>query len=132
MVYCISVIEHIERFEDTVDEIARILKPEGILLLTFDLDLRGDQQLGVREYKRLMARLQSHFILVYPETTPHPADLLHSSNGPYGFKEFQGWRRIRYFLNQEVLRPLLGRPSVPMFPYSLAVMGQVLKKSGRG
>jgi SAM-dependent methyltransferase len=130
IVYCISVIEHIDRFEDTVDEITRILKPEGILLLTFDLDLRGDRQLGVSEYRRLMAKIRDHFVWVHPETAAHPADMLHSSNGPYGFNELQGGARMRYFLRQKVIRPLFGRPpGAPMIPYSLAVMGHVLRKS---
>lgn len=128
VVYCISVIEHIARFEVTVDEIVRILKPGGILLLTVDLNLRGDLQLGVTEYRRLMTKVKQHFDFVNPETTIHPADTLSSSNGPYGFKELRGLPRIKFFLKQEVIKPLLGKRPRPMFPFFLAVAGFTLKK----
>jgi len=129
IVYCISVIEHIDRFEDTFDEITRILKPEGMLLLTFDLDLQGGPQLGISEYRRLTAKAKEHFVLVYPETTPHPSDMLRSSHGPYGFQPPLGNARREYPRIRKIIRRILGRRPAQPFSYSLAVMGQVLKKS---
>jgi SAM-dependent methyltransferase len=129
VVYCISVIEHIVRFEDTVDEIVRILKPGGILLLTVDLDIRGDSQLGVAEYRRLMNKIKQHFDLIYPETTIHPADVLTSCNGPYGYRERRGLPRVKFFLKQEIIKPLLGKSPRPMTPFHLAVAGFTLRKS---
>jgi SAM-dependent methyltransferase len=128
LVYSISVLEHLDRFEDTVEEIARILKPEGILLLTFDLDLEGKHQLGISEYQRLVTKLRDRFVLVYPEATPHPLDMLRSSNGPYGFQEPLGGRPTESSLKQKLLGRLLGRRPTPAYFCSLAVMGQVLKK----
>jgi SAM-dependent methyltransferase len=127
-VYCISVIEHIDRFEDTVDEITRILTPGGILLLTVDLDLRGGSQLGVSEYQRLMTMIRQHFDCVYPETTVHPADMLTSSHGPYGFTEPRGLTRTTFFLKQNVIKPLLGKTPVPMLPILLGVAGFTLRR----
>jgi SAM-dependent methyltransferase len=129
VLYCISVIEHIDRFERTFDEITRILKPEGILLLTFDLDLQGGPQLGISEYQRLLTKVKKHFTLVHPETTVHPLDMLRSSNGPYGFQEPLSRSRKQCSLTRKVIRRLCGRRPAPAFSYSLAVMGQVLKNS---
>ena len=39
IVYCISVLEHTENYGDIVKEFKRILKPEGLLVLTFDISL---------------------------------------------------------------------------------------------
>ena len=41
IIYCISVLEHIPDFENTITEFSRMLKKGGLLLLTIDLDLRG-------------------------------------------------------------------------------------------
>lgn len=38
---CISVLEHIPDFESTVRELARVVRPGGLAVLTNDLDLRG-------------------------------------------------------------------------------------------
>lgn len=97
-------------------------------MLTVDLDLRGDSQLGVTEYRRLITKIKQHFDLVYPETTVHPADIINSSNGPYGFREPRGLPRIKSFLKQEVIKPLLGKRPRPMAPFFLAVAGFTLKK----
>ena len=45
-VYCISVLEHIPEFESVISEIRRVLRPGGLLVLTFDIDLRGNWELG--------------------------------------------------------------------------------------
>jgi ubiquinone/menaquinone biosynthesis C-methylase UbiE len=50
-IYCISVLEHVERPENTVREIARVLKPEGRLILTIDLDLNGKHEIGQEGYR---------------------------------------------------------------------------------
>jgi SAM-dependent methyltransferase len=40
-VCCISVLEHTDNYGEIVDEFARVLRPGGVFLLTFDLSLDG-------------------------------------------------------------------------------------------
>ena len=83
VLYCISVMEHIPDFEKTILEITRVLKPNGLFLLTFDIDLLGNSQIGILEYQRLYQCLRDYFELLCPEMTVHPKALLHSKTGPY-------------------------------------------------
>lgn len=83
ILYCISVLEHVPEFEKTIGEVSRVLKPNGLFLLTFDVDLQGNSQIGVPEYKRLRECLDVQFEFVRPDMTVHPRDVLHSKTGPY-------------------------------------------------
>jgi SAM-dependent methyltransferase len=82
-VFCISVLEHIENFEATVCEIARILKPGGIFLLTIDIDLSGQSEISVTRHAVLIRAISQVFDYLLPDTTVHPGDLLHSLNSPF-------------------------------------------------
>lgn len=82
-VYCISVLEHVPDFEGVISEIRRILRPAGLLLLTFDVDLRGNSELGPASYGRLSDALQASFSPVYPEKMVHPLRVLTSDNSSY-------------------------------------------------
>jgi len=123
VVYCISVLEHIPNFECTVREMARILKPKGLLLLTVDLDLRGDLELGVKQQQRLVHTLGEYFEFDCPEVTLHPADVLNSVNGPFSCKPPVGWRRARFLAKERIVEPILGRKPKPLVPFFLAVQG---------
>jgi len=123
VVYCISVLEHIPDFECTVREMARILKPEGHLLLTVDLDLRGDLELGVEQQQRLVRTLGEYFEFDSPEVTLHPADVLNSVNAPFGCKPPVGWRRARFLAKERILKRIVGRKPKPLVPFFLAVQG---------
>ena len=82
-VYCISVLEHIPDFETVIAEVRRILRPGGIFVLTFDVDLRGNSVLDPSSYTRLMHTLRASFSLVYPEHVIHPLRVLTSDNSIY-------------------------------------------------
>lgn len=128
-VYCVSTLEHIPRFEDTVREMARVLKPGGLLLLTIDLDLQGNAAIGPARYTELRDVLRESFQNAMPEVTVHPADVLDCSNGPYPMvAPLTGRIRSWFVFKQEVVKPLLGRPSYPMLRYRLAVEGLALEK----
>ena len=121
VIYCISVLEHINSFEDTIQEIARVLRPGGLLVVTIDLDLRGDSELGVGDHKRLAERLRKHFDYLHQEITVHPLDMLHSNTGPYPYGRPSGLQLLKFMLKQHLVRPLLGRKPGPLQPFYLAV-----------
>lgn len=83
-VYCISVLEHVQDFQQTISEIYRILKPGGVFILTVDIDLRGDFELGVDDFSKLQNSFQEKFLPVLAEQSIHPADLLTTCNSSFG------------------------------------------------
>ena len=127
-VYCISVLEHLGRFEDLVSEIARVLKPGGPLILTVDLDLRGDRALSVPGRARLMEVLHTSFSYLHGESSLHPADLLTSDNGPYPVRNIGWLARVAFTFKQYAIKPVLLRRPYPLWPYRLAVEGFVLRR----
>lgn len=124
---CISVLEHIPDFESTIREAVRVLKPGGRFVLTIDLDLRGDQEIGVAPHRRLKAILREYFEFQCPETTVHPADVLTSAGGPQGWRPPGPAHRAVFHLKQQI-KPLLGRRARPLMPFLLAVEAMVLRR----
>jgi SAM-dependent methyltransferase len=82
-VYCVSVLEHVPGFEGVISEVARILRPTGRFVLTFDVDLRGNSELGPVAYGRLCEALRTSFSPVYPEKVVHPLRVLTTANSIY-------------------------------------------------
>jgi 2-polyprenyl-3-methyl-5-hydroxy-6-metoxy-1,4-benzoquinol methylase len=128
IVYCISVLEHIEDFENTIHEISRILKNDGLLYLTIDLDLQGNSQIGVVRYRSLVACLHESFDLLFPDVTVHPADILDSLHGPCPMHTIDQRAEAWHWVKQDIIKPLLGRLSRPFLDLHLAVQGFALQK----
>lgn len=82
-VYCISVLEHIPDFEAAIAEVRRILRPGGVFVLTFDIDLRGNWELGPASYRRLLDAIHTSFSMIHPEKVIHPLRVLNSDNSIY-------------------------------------------------
>lgn len=82
-VYCVSVLEHIPEFEGVISEVARILRPDGLFVLTFDVDLRGNHELGPDAYERVSDALRASFSPVCPEKVVHPLRVLTTDNSIY-------------------------------------------------
>lgn len=61
VVYCISVLEHTNCFEASIGECARVLKPGGKLLLTFDVATDMIAEIPVPRVRELLACLARHF-----------------------------------------------------------------------
>ena len=129
IIYCVSVLEHIPTFEQTISEMARVLKPGGLLLLTIDLDLRGDSEIGVEKYGTLIKILRHYFKEYYPDCTIHPADILHSASGLFGFKPLHGITWLWFVLKQHIIKPVMGRKPAPMFPFHLGLHGFFMRKT---
>jgi SAM-dependent methyltransferase len=128
-VYCISVLEHIPDFGRTVAEMARVLRPGGLLVLTIDLDLRGDAEIGVDKHRMLTTQLRNYFSYLYAEQPAHPADVLTTFNGPFAPAKPSFFYRCWFFTKQWI-KPLVGREPVPLFPFDLAVQGFALSCRG--
>ncbi|MEI6457221.1 MAG: class I SAM-dependent methyltransferase, partial [bacterium] len=128
IVYSISVLEHIEDLSSTIREILRVLKEDGSLFLTIDIDLRGDSEIGVEKYHSLKSHLAKHFDFLYPETTIHPKDLLTSENSPFPIPDLKGINKYSTQFKQRLLKPLLGRKPGPWRAPRLAVEGMILRK----
>jgi SAM-dependent methyltransferase len=127
--YCVSVLEHIPDWEWVIAEVARVLKPGGQFILTFDLDLLGNAELGPKQHRRLLGLLRQRFEWLYPDRTVHPADVLDSARGPYPFPRPHGLALGWFYAKQYLLKPLIGRKPMP-FPggLHLAIYGAVLRK----
>lgn len=130
VIYCISVLEHIPDFENTVNEMARVLKSGGQCLITCDLDLdpAGNTQLNLEEYKRLTPAIEKHFSLLCPERTIHPVDVLTSENSPCAKKGPNPIRTGVQILKQRIVKPMLGRKPGQVGPMRRSVLGMTLQK----
>jgi SAM-dependent methyltransferase len=129
-VYCISVLEHIPRFEPTLEEIARILKPGGVFFLTVDVLLRGEGAISKQRYDDLVFCLALHFDRMFEETIVHPKDILHSHNGRFPLPGPPPWSRLWRIVKERIVKPLAGMEPGSAFPPLLAVRGFALRKRG--
>ena len=126
VVYCISVLEHIPDFESTIEEMARVLKPDGQLILTVDIDLRGNFELGVDEFERLQIKLDKYFTKILPERPVHPSNLLTTANSPYHIKSRSPLFPIKQLIKSALQGKWMnGDPRVGVF---LCVHANILAK----
>ena len=61
-VCCISVLEHTSNYEEILDEFARVLRPGGLLVITFDLSLDGKFELPKHVASALLRSVAKKFI----------------------------------------------------------------------
>jgi len=78
--YCISVLEHTNKYLEIIPELRRVLKKGGLLVLTFDVSLDGARPLSKVEAEEILRKLCQFF---YPEFDLRLEDLL----GMLGAKE---------------------------------------------
>ncbi|HCO19314.1 MAG TPA: hypothetical protein DIT39_06910 [Tissierellales bacterium] len=60
IVYCISVLEHMAYFEQVIREFKRVLKPSGLLIITFDISIDGDADIRLDRAGKLIESLKNH------------------------------------------------------------------------
>jgi len=128
LAYCISVIEHVPDIEAMAGELARVIRPSGECLLTIDIDLRGDAEIGPAGHRVLMRALYDAFDEVLPFRSLHPADLLTSASSPWPEPRPQGLQRGLHFVKQRLVKPLLGRKPRPELAHYLAVEAHLLRR----
>jgi len=61
IIYCISVLEHTDNYEEIVDEFHRVLKPGGVLVATFDIGLDGVSDIPPDAAARLNLCIETRF-----------------------------------------------------------------------
>ena len=83
--YCISMLEHIPQCVKIIDEVVRVLRNGGLFILTFDIDLSGNYELGPDLYHILHKNLKCNFNFLFPEESIHPRQILTSDNSPYPY-----------------------------------------------
>lgn len=63
-VYCISVLEHTDRYPEIISEFARVLKPGARLILTFDIALDSNRfGINIDGAVKLLSCLKNSFVL---------------------------------------------------------------------
>lgn len=127
VVVSVSVLEHVEDKVALLLSMAAALRPGGLCILTLDLDLRGDFEIGPLAFRQLQLAMDRHFEPAFAVRTIHPQDLLRSTNGPFGFRQPPAWPRLRFHTKQR-LRALLGQRPRPLYPFELIVEGLVLRR----
>jgi len=61
VVYCISVLEHVSDVASIMKEFKRVLKPDGILILTFDISIDGKHDMPASKAENLLQLLYKDF-----------------------------------------------------------------------
>jgi len=61
LIYCISVLEHIDDYEAIIEEFHRVLAPGGVLIVTFDVSLDGTREMDPAKAGILLKALGKRF-----------------------------------------------------------------------
>ena len=76
VIYSVSVIEHTTDYISIIKEFRRILKPNGILILTFDISLDGRMDIPVNQSIKLMENLKTNQFVESEHTNHLNRDLI--------------------------------------------------------
>ena len=124
LAYSVSVLEHMPDPVPVVSEIARIVRPGGLLVLTMDIDVEGAAGVAVAHFEALRRDLATFFTWEFPDRTIHPQDTLTSRTSPW---PRPGERYVPGLLlrtRDRRLVPLIGGPN----PGVLSVYACVLRR----
>lgn len=61
VVYCISVLEHTTNYGEIIKEFRRVLKPNGLLIITFDISLDNKKDIPIEVAQALLQKLSDEF-----------------------------------------------------------------------
>jgi 2-polyprenyl-3-methyl-5-hydroxy-6-metoxy-1,4-benzoquinol methylase len=130
IVYSVSVLEHIDNYEMTLNEISRVLKKNGILILTMDVDHTGSLEIGIEKFNKVRSYLKAHYKFEILENFLHPLEALNSINSPFSqFKKFTNIDRFIFSIKQDILKPIFKKKSLlSIYPYHLGIYAAVLRK----
>lgn len=124
LAYSVSVLEHMPDPVPIVAELARIVAPGGLLVVTFDINVEGDEGVSAAHFNGLRAHLGEHFDWVYAERTIHPQDTLTSKSSPWPRPGEAHVPGLMLRTKDRRLLPLIGGPS----PGVLTVYSAVLRR----
>jgi ubiquinone/menaquinone biosynthesis C-methylase UbiE len=133
IIYCISTLEHTENYGTILDEFHRVLKPNGKLILTFDVSELDSSDIPVPQannlHKLILAQFEAH---ITKELNPISQNIFQENilTSKWAYKKDPNliWNhnvlsKIRYFLGH-----LLKRHSIRFFPDNLTVFCEVYTK----
>ena len=128
-VYSISVLEHIPDCHHLVKEFARVLKPDGLLCITMDIELDPKNSIGLHPTARLQLydELGKHFCYLRASKTVAPSELLATLSSPFPQGVASSYRRNLVIQAKDLARVILGK-SLPNRRWFLTCEGVVLKK----
>ncbi|MFB3905141.1 MAG: class I SAM-dependent methyltransferase [Acidobacteriota bacterium] len=112
-VYCISVLEHVPDPRELIDEVARVLKPGGTLVITVDISADSRSELTPQTFNVLRCAVLRSFQFCVSERVFHPSRLLTTNSSPCLPKrttpsEFAGWA-LRTAANRARHRDVSGK-----------------------
>ena len=126
IIYSVSVLEHINNRHILINEFKRILKDDGVLILTYDISFDSGHDIGKEDFKTLQDEIKKNFKPLYLERPVHAGDLLLSDRGPYPAISKSLIFKIVQFVKQSIIKPILGRK--PYYFPLLAARGEVFLK----
>lgn len=124
-VACVSVLEHAPGRLDAIGEFARVLKPGGRLVMTWDISLARDSDVKWEDACVLLDRLQEHFEPVYELDLHRPTDVLTTDRMLAAEKWRLPWRPHR-----NALRRFASWLKNGTHFHSLAVLGTTWRRKG--
>ncbi len=96
---CVSVLEHVEDPPRLLEEMLRIVKPGGTLILTMDVSLESNLGVSAGHFNTLRDMLEKLCVPAYQAESVHPQDLIVWPAVPRGLvpapwfpKKPQSWR----------------------------------------
>jgi SAM-dependent methyltransferase len=113
VVYSISVIEHIPKFEPVLDEVRRVLRPGGWFIATVDIALYPGYDIGSARHADLLRELSIGFRPIATDATVHPLDLITPSCSTFPMEGPRGLGLAWFYVKQRILKPLLGLTPTP-------------------
>lgn len=110
--YCVSVLEHIADPVPVIAEAARVLKPGGLFVVTLDIDLRGNVDIGPEKLRPVMRAIDDRFERIVPERFVHPRRMLDTVSGPYPRKKERQQPGLMWRTAENKMLPVLGGPTL--------------------
>jgi ubiquinone/menaquinone biosynthesis C-methylase UbiE len=110
IIYCISVLEHTNDHENVLKEFHRVLKPNGSLILTFDISIDGFADISIDAAKELISLIEKYYTPLESMDPYDPLDRLTNSN---------------QFLTTGYIKEI--NKSLLPWSYSISTLSQVVK-----
>jgi len=132
-VCCISVLEHTANYQQIIDEFYRIMKPDGLLVITFDISLDGYRDISPASAQRLLMTLKNRFSVDDRQSKDvitlirNPERILTTRYAAKLNPALIPWKNSPSFMRQ--VRSFIRRGKFMVFPPPLTVFCQSLTKT---